>query len=157
MIELFEGMLWCEFPKECGWSTGLCGIWTYIYIRSFSLALSHTVLAALHSSFGQVWFHQGGQKGFLGQPHRGLVLKMAAMVTLKAKPGLLNMHRKEPRAPLREGSWVDWVRGKPGFLIASTWDIEGFVPTQPGVMRGVGVWVCVCLNSNIPVLSAWLN
>lgn len=35
---------------------------------------------------------------------------MAAMVTLKANPGLLNMHRKEPQAPLGEGSWVDWVR-----------------------------------------------
>lgn len=45
------------------------------------------------------------QEGFLGQPHRGLLLKMAAMVTLKGNPGALAKHA-EKRAALGEGKGV---------------------------------------------------
>lgn len=33
------------------------------------------------------------------------------------------LEHAQKRAPLREGSWVEWVRGEPASLIASTWDI----------------------------------
>lgn len=64
------------------------------------------------------------QEGFLGQPHRGLLLKMAAMVTLKGNPGPLAKHA-EKRAALREGKEWDrgdreWEWGVGRALIAST-------------------------------------
>lgn len=74
--------------------------YTYTNSRSAFFTLvpgaSHSVLRAKCDFTAVV-----SQEGFLGQPHRGLLLKMAAMVTLKGNPGPLARHA-EKRATLRE-------------------------------------------------------
>lgn len=131
----------------------------HTYIPSLLPTRSHTAAATgSKSAWGQVWFHQGGQEGFLGQPHWGPILKLASMVTLKANPGLLKMHGKKAvkSSPGGGSGWTGW-KGEPVSLIASTWDTER---SSYSTRRGVCVRVqalCVCLNSNIPVLSSWLN
>ena len=143
-------------PKSVGGPQAFVGFeHIYIYIQWFSLTLSHTVPAASHGSFGPSVISPGRSEGVSRATSQRPCSKNGHHGYFESQSWPLEHAQK--RAPLGEGSRVDWVRGKPGSLIASTWDTEDFIPTQPAVMGGmcVHLLVCVCVCVCVFVPQQW--
>ena len=66
-------------------------IYTYFLFFMLSIPVFLSFFLLPPGALGPGGDHSG-QEGFLGQPHRGLVLKMAATVPLNVCPGLFDAH-----------------------------------------------------------------